>query len=169
MTCRRSRWIMFQYQSGHRNGEVEVGGRECMCWMQMVLNCCLCFPSGMKHSLPLSFRQCAVGLMFWVNELSVHPSPAAAAPPPSCFHFLLKVEMLVRRLWSPSCSGVSHFASSAHPDASGGAITNPHMQSRLAMHMIPFAFHCCFSGFFFFGFFFPSALLAMTHGEGICR
>lgn len=36
------------------------GGRECMCWMQMVLNCCLCFPSGMKHSLPLSFRRRAV-------------------------------------------------------------------------------------------------------------
>lgn len=84
------------------------GGRECMCWMQMVLNCCLCFPSGMKHSLSLSFRQRAVGLMFWVNELSVYPSPAA--PPPSCFHFLLKVEMLVHWLWSQSCSGVSHFA-----------------------------------------------------------
>lgn len=24
----------------------------CTCWMQMVLNCCLCFPSGVKPSLP---------------------------------------------------------------------------------------------------------------------
>lgn len=27
--------------------------------MQMVLNCCLCFPSGMKKSLPLSSRRWA--------------------------------------------------------------------------------------------------------------
>lgn len=91
-----------------RTQKQKGGGRECMCWMQMVLNCCLCFPSGMKHSLSLSFRQCAAGLMFWVNELSVCPSPSA--PPPSCFHFLLWVEMLLHWLWSPSCSGVSHFA-----------------------------------------------------------
>lgn len=51
---------------------------------------------------------------------------------------------LLRRL--PLCS-------SAHPDASGGAITNPHMQSRLAMHMIPFAFRRCFSAVFSFFFF----------------
>lgn len=41
----------------------------------------------------LIFQTMRGGLMFWVNELSEHPSPSA--PPPSCFHFLLKVEMLV--------------------------------------------------------------------------
>lgn len=56
----------------------------------------------------LIFQTMRGGLMFWVNELSVYPS--ASAPPPSCFHFLLKVEMLVHWLWSPSRSGVPHFA-----------------------------------------------------------
>lgn len=69
--------------------------------------------------------------------------------PPSCFHLLLRLEMLLQRLWSPSCSGVSPLCCSAHPDASGGAITNPHMQSRSAMHMIPFAFQRCFCVCFF--------------------
>lgn len=58
---------------------------------------------------------------------------------------------LLRRL--PLCC-------STHPDASGGAITNPHMQSRLAMHMIPFTFTVVPLFFCLF-----SALLAMTQSE----
>lgn len=43
------KWIMLQYQCGHRDRVCGGGGT---CWMQMVLNCCLCFPSGVKPSLP---------------------------------------------------------------------------------------------------------------------
>lgn len=75
MTCRRSEWIMFQYQSGHRKWR---GGERVL-----VLDA-----DGFKL-LPLSsisheaftfliFHTVCGGLMFWVNELSVHLLPLAS-------------------------------------------------------------------------------------------
>lgn len=107
MTCLRSKWIMFQYQSGRRNTAVE--GRE----RAHVLDADgfkLLPLFSIRHEAftSLIFQTRRGGLTFRVNELSVHPSPCAPPPPPPCFHSLLKVEMLVHGLWS--CSGVSHFA-----------------------------------------------------------
>ncbi|TNN27814.1 hypothetical protein EYF80_062038 [Liparis tanakae] len=48
--------------------------------------------------------------------------------------------MLVPGLWSPSCSGVAHFAALHTRMPPGLQLPNPHMQPGLAMRMIPFAF-----------------------------
>lgn len=151
MTCRRSKWIMFQYQSGHRNGR----WRERMHVLDADgFKLLPLFSIRHEAFTSLSFQTMWGGLMFWVNELSVYLSLSAflfSLPPQGWDVGTLTVKSeLLRRL--PLCC-------SAHPDASVGAIINPHMQSRLAMHMIPFAFaavSCFFSPFF-------SALLSMTH------
>lgn len=47
----------------------------------------------------LIFQTTCRGLMFRVNELSVHPSPST--PPPPCIHLLLRLEMLLHGLREP--------------------------------------------------------------------
>lgn len=105
--------------------------------MQMLLNCCLCFPSGMKHPLPLSpSRHRADVLGKWTVGVSLTLLLV--------FTSCLKVEMLVGYTRAAQASPTLHTLMPL-----GGGQLPIITCNRGRPCMIPFCFHSC-SCFSFF-------------------